>query len=148
MRRSDVRRLLAEYVRERLREECTERGGQAKVAKSTSFTTAHVANVIHGIRGVGDDFLHAIAAHWGMTVPELEVAAAKWVETSPVAIRGREYPNLAEAIEISRRGGISEAAIQSLLADPLPPQDLSTLEWIQLLLDRDRLLRLNPAVRR
>src|SRR6266498_3566443 len=67
------KRIVGDYVRERLVAECRQKWGQALViAKRTGFSAAHVSNVKDGHRNVGDSFAMAMADYWGMTYSNLK----------------------------------------------------------------------------
>lgn len=73
------KKMLAAYVRHRLREETSQHGAQIEIARATGFSHVHVGNVIRDPgRGVGDDFARALAKHWGLTLAQLEEEAERW----------------------------------------------------------------------
>jgi len=89
----DRRRAIVDYVRTRLQEECAgRRGKQAEVARETKFSSAHVANVVTRNRSIGDDFAHAMAAYWGMSFAELEIAALERARKAPRSPSSRPPP--------------------------------------------------------
>lgn len=51
------------------------------------------------------------------------------------------HPNRTEAADIARRGGVSAEAIASVLAEPPPAKEHSTLQWIEIIRLRELLLR-------
>lgn len=79
-------RRVREYIVHRLREEVRgQHGAQARLAREFGMSTAHVSNVLSKspTRAPGEGFVHAAAAHWGMTYGELEAAAASWTPSPP-----------------------------------------------------------------
>lgn len=98
--------LIRKYIVARLTRENNGRGFQAKLAKATGFTTAHISNVLSKGASIGDDFKRAMAKYWGISVDQLEAEAGVEIPASP----GREsrvvfderYPARAEAIALVR----------------------------------------------
>lgn len=86
MRRSQRRKTVAAYVADRLSKECKRRGVAAEIARSVHFTRVHVAAVARGDNAAGDDFIEAMAKHWGMTREELEEEAAHWADENGVDV--------------------------------------------------------------
>lgn len=133
-RRSERRKIVGAYVRERLRSECTVRGAAANIARATGFSTAHVTNVQKQDRGVGDDFAEAIARYWGMTYAQLEEEAQRWWaerQPTPQEVEADPSPNRSRAAQLAREDRVSEMAIQSVLAEPITPENgaQSALWW-------------------
>ena len=110
VRRSEIRRLVAEYVHRRLQDECQVRGRAAEIATVTGFSPAHVSNAKAGSRGVGEDFAAALGQFWGMEYQQLEQTALAWAEEHGVqpevrreAPRFRQRAEWAAALEEARR---------------------------------------------
>ncbi len=88
--RRERRKIIGEYVRERLVVEVGQsRGNALKIAKHTGFSAAHVSNIKDGHRNVGDTFAMTMADYWGMTYSQLERLA---LERLAVAYRRRDMP--------------------------------------------------------
>jgi len=100
------KRIVGDYVRERLVAECRQKWGQALViAKRTGFSAAHVSNVKDGHRNVGDSFAMAMADYWGMTYSDLErLALERLAErlarygVAPAAAQGDESQAAADRL--------------------------------------------------
>jgi len=70
------KRIVGEYVRDRLIRECEGAWGKAfEISKKIGFSPAHVSNVKDGHRNVGNSFAMAMAEYWGMTYSKLEQVA-------------------------------------------------------------------------
>ncbi len=72
------KRIIQEYVRERLRAEAKgPRGTQAQLAKDLGIEPPHLSNMIQPVptRSPGEDVRAAAAAHWGLTMAQLEALA-------------------------------------------------------------------------
>lgn len=148
MRRDESRRAIGSYVRRRLLEECRTRGTAARIARETGFTTAHLTNVQKSERGIGDDFAHAMAGYWGLSYSQLEEAALReWTPTAPPD----PHPKRTAAAALAREDGVYERAIESVLAEPVSPDDVhrSTLWWADRMRLRQReMLEGDPTVGR
>jgi hypothetical protein len=133
--RGERRRVVSAYVRDRLQRECAVRGEAAKIARVTGFSTAHVTNVQKQDRGVGDDFAEALARHWGLTMAQLEEEATRWASQQaapqPEPPTSDTEPNRARAAELARDDRVHEAAIQSVLVEPMSDENRarSVLWW-------------------
>lgn len=88
MRRSEIRKVVAAYVADRLRRECAKRGTAAEIARAVHFTRVHVAAVARGDNAAGDDFCDAMAGYWGITRAQLDKAAAAWADENGVDVSG------------------------------------------------------------
>jgi len=71
--RIERRKIVGEYVRERLAKECETTWGRAfEISKRVGFSAAHISNIKDGHRNVGGTFAMAMAEYWGMTYSQLE----------------------------------------------------------------------------
>lgn len=104
-----MRQIVGAYVRQRLREECKERGTATKISRATGFSSAHLTNIQKEDRGVGDEFARAMATYWGRSYSELEDEAQAWYASQPPSVRTgqlrlnvnriwREYPEWREEL--------------------------------------------------
>ncbi len=107
MRRSEVRKVVAAYVADRLRKECEKRGKASEIARAIHFTRVHVAAVARGDNAAGDDFCDAMADYWGMTRAHLDKVASAWADENGVDVSGprgtksgrlRERPEWVDAL--------------------------------------------------
>lgn len=84
VQRADIRNAVVCYVADRIARECknpAQRGLQAKIARATGKSRAHVSSIVSGTSGVSIEFAERMAPFWGMTVEELEkIAVAEWEE--------------------------------------------------------------------
>lgn len=67
-------RILTEYARARLGQECNQRGLQAPLAAKLGISSAHMTNIVrHGSarRTIGERMLGALAAHWGISAEQI-----------------------------------------------------------------------------
>lgn len=129
-RERDIRRArVSAYVSDRVRAETVERGAAAKLAKATKFTTAHIANVKNTRSGVGDDFVRAIAEHWGMTVEQLEAEAMKR-PAPPRRVRD-QYPCRAIVMQGPEYAGASPRVQEAFraLRGREGGEDKTVVEW-------------------
>lgn len=81
-----------QYCHDRLTSEIEglPRGAQSDLARRLKISTAHVSNVLSKdrFRGIGTEVRRKLAKHWGMTLAELEEAAAG----KPAPFQGRDPP--------------------------------------------------------
>lgn len=73
------RKKVYEYALKRLKEEVAAgpRGTKARLSESIGISTAHMTNLTtrtgeRAIRGLGEEVLDKLAAHWGMTLSQME----------------------------------------------------------------------------
>ncbi len=72
------RRIVSDYVSDRLVRECKGTWGKAiDVARKTGFSSAHITNVMNRQRTTGDDFAMAVAKYWGIEYAEMERLAVE-----------------------------------------------------------------------
>lgn len=129
MKKTPEREALRGYIRARLTEETKERGAAARIAKSAHISSAHITYVVQGNRGVGDDMIHALAAHWGTTYAGLTETALTWAAANPQP--ADVLPRRLEAARLCREHGVPEEAVAQVLAEPQGPESgaLSVLGW-------------------
>ncbi len=109
---TERRRLVSDYVKDRLIRECRGTWGKAiGVSRRTGFSTAHITNVMKGNRATGDDFAVAIARYWGMTYAELERLAVERAATAYASAQGNNH-------DVPPRIGPSIATSESLDLHP------------------------------
>lgn len=139
MDRIEPRSALGAYVRWRLKKEEEDhgRGYQAEVARRTTLSTAHVANILNRPhQGVGIDAATALARFWGMSFSELTDTATEWARTAPEATPTAPLPNLDDAIAFLRsRGEVSDKAIEAARRVGAQGFDFSPGVWIAILHD-------------
>lgn len=136
----DPQQALVDYVRARLQREEAEhelkhgRGYQAKVARESKVSSAHIANIItKDGQGVGMDTAKKLATFWGTTIDKLMAMAIEWAKSEPprtpkVPLR----PNLETAIEVMRRKGpVSDDVVEE--ARRTGTRDFSVGAWMILL---------------
>ncbi len=88
--RLERKRIVGDYVRERLTAEIGQsRGSALALAKQTGFSAAHISNIKDGHRNVGDTFAMAMADYWGMTYSQMERLA---LERLAIAFRRGNEP--------------------------------------------------------
>lgn len=124
-------RVLSAYVADRLGREKQEwadahggsdRGFQAHVAKSTTFTPSHVSSAIRNLRGVGEDFADALARYWGVGgYIELARLASEWEEERLRRVEDggvRHYAEREIAAKRARNRGVPDWAVEIVRRDP------------------------------
>lgn len=116
---------------------------QAELARKAGVSTAQISNLLDGTRGAGKKTLRGIAAALETTWPELEEQAVAWGRArGMVASPTERYPHRVDAAKIATEGGISSAAIESVLGDALDSnEDPSVLWWLDRMRMREAMLR-------
>lgn len=139
----DPQEALARYIRDRLQQEENAyelkygRGYQAKVARETKISTAHIANIItRGDQKVGIPTANKLATFWGTTLAKLMATAVEWARSTPpqpmLASPTRRRPNLEAAIDMmQRQGPLSDDVMAE--ARRMGTRDFSVGAWMILL---------------
>lgn len=112
------------------------RGYQAKVARESKVSSAHIANIItKEEQTVGMRTANKLAGFWGMTLDRLMATAVEWARSAPAPPTNplaRRRPNLELAIETLRRDGVlAEKHIEE--ARRTGNRDFSIGAWMVLL---------------
>lgn len=147
MRPSEVRPIVADHARERLRTELARdgRGARAELARKLGVTKSAITGFLGTRRtpprGAGEDLLALLAKHWGASPADLEAAA--------LAAAGRgaldPYPNRQEAGRICIEGGMRREAVEQVLDEKLDlAHDPSVLWWIERMIAAAGLLKQPP----
>lgn len=121
---SPMKTATQDYVVRRLREECSEYGAAARVARGAKVTPTHISNILDGSRKPGYHTISKLAEYWGMTYAELEqLAKTGGSEPPPHDI----YPNrgvVVQALKMYFPEDVVEALANITLsegaADPSP----------------------------
>lgn len=131
MRRSEQRREIGAYVRDRIRKECPERGDVARLARRLDFAPSTLSNVLQGRTNIGEDLLAALFQHWGVAEHDVDMLA---LEHEAIAVGGETdpFPNRRIAAKIARDGGLRSDAIDAVLAERFDfIRDPPVLWWIR-----------------
>lgn len=110
------------YARTRLRAEVQAgpRGTQARLVEALETTSAHVANMVNHDRGPGQEMLHALARHWGITYAELERTALGETSHDDEAPPSADLTVVPEHLQrvlvrIAKTGGYDDEVLQEAL---------------------------------
>lgn len=149
MRRSEARPFIADYARERLRAELATkpRGAKSALARELRVTKSAITGFLGtrttAPRGAGEDLLTLLAAHWGLSMVELEQLAMEGARKDG---RLDRYPNRREAARICVEGGLRPDAVQHILEEEFDyAADPAVLLWIRMmLLQADQLNARSP----
>jgi hypothetical protein len=108
-------------------------GTQARLAKELNIHQPSLSNFLSGKFGAGHVLARSIARLKGKSVEELlgiEVPAVDYVD---------RYPNRAMAIQMARRDGYDEGAIETMAQATLQSEnDLPVTEWLLAIRDEER----------
>lgn len=76
--RAERKRILTEYARARLTEECSPRGKQSEIADRLGFSTAHLTNVLKNGHGMGEELIASLGEYWDLSRDEFLRKARAW----------------------------------------------------------------------